>query len=71
MRRLVIYKQLERERERKITLSEILNITYRLRVQYSAPKGKLLSMDNETKLDRIGVRLQTQNFIRKHILFRT
>ena len=49
--RLVIYKQLEREkeREREITLSEILNITYRLRVKYSAPKGKLLSMDNENK----------------------
>ena len=51
--RLVIYKQLEREkereREREITLSEILIITYRLRVKYSAPKGKLLSMDNENK----------------------
>ena len=49
MQRLVIYKQLEREREREITLQEILNITYRLCVQYSAPKGKLLSMDNENK----------------------
>ena len=42
----MIYKQLERETERKITLSEILNLTYHSRVQYSAPKGKLLSMEN-------------------------
>ena len=46
MRRVVLrYKQLDRE----ITLSESSNITYCLRVQYSAPEGKLLSMDNENR----------------------
>ena len=62
VRRVVIYKQLERkrQREREITLSEMSNITYRLRVQYSAPKGKLASMHNENKTTI------TQNFIRKH-----
>ena len=70
MQRLVIYKQLERERERERErllyrrFSTLLTAyVYNIRLQ----KENCSLWTMKTKRDRIGVRLQTENFIRKHI----